>query len=177
MFPGNTQGRTIRETGPKGAVIVAVEDAQVVNVERVELDVLRWARVEVDCTDATADAVPGLMRASLLSAWQSNVAGLPLVVRVSLTGQTAEQELSTTAWRPSATSPSGLGIDIARPLHREGEGAGHAPAQMQDVVSGTTSRPSSDRRRPTGPSHSVSRGYRAVPPLRADLAWPAPRSG
>lgn len=90
VFPGNTQGRTIRETGPKGAVIVTVEDAQVVTIERVELDVLRWARVEVDCTDATANSVPSLMRASLLSAWQNNGAGLPLVARVSLTGQTMD---------------------------------------------------------------------------------------
>lgn len=90
VFPGNTQGRTIRETGPKGAVIVTVQDAQVVTVERVDLDVLRWARVDVDCTDAMADAIPSLMRASLLAAWQNNTAVLPLVVRVSLTGQTAE---------------------------------------------------------------------------------------
>ena len=88
VFPGNTQGRTIRETGPKGAVLVTVEDAQVVTIERVEVDVLRWACVEVDCTDAPVDAISSLMRASLLSAWQGNAAGLPLVARVSLTGQT-----------------------------------------------------------------------------------------
>lgn len=88
VFPGNTQGRTIRETGPKGAIIVTVSDAQVLTVERVELDVLRWVRVEVDCTDATADTVPSLIRASLVSAWQNNTAGLPLVARVSLVGQT-----------------------------------------------------------------------------------------
>ncbi len=90
VFPGNTQGRTIRETGPKGAVIVTVEDAQVVTVERIELDVLRWVRVEVACTDVTVNAVPSLMRASLMSAWQDNAAGLPLVARVLLTGQTMD---------------------------------------------------------------------------------------
>lgn len=90
VFPGNTQGRTIRETGPKGAVIVTVEDSQVVTIERVEIDVMRWARVDVDCTDALVEDVTSLMRASLLSAWQSNAAGLPLVARVSLTGQTAD---------------------------------------------------------------------------------------
>lgn len=88
VFPGNTQGRTIRETGPKGAVIVAVEDGRVASVERIELDVLRWARVEVDCTDASADGAPALMRAALLSKWQESGAGLPLVARVTLTGQT-----------------------------------------------------------------------------------------
>ena len=90
VFPGNTQGRTIRETGPKGAVIVTVEDARVTAVERVELDVLRWTVVEVDCTDAMADAVPALMRAALLTAWRDSASGLPLVARVTLTGRTSD---------------------------------------------------------------------------------------
>lgn len=90
VFPGNTQGRTIRETGPKGAVIVTVENAQVVAVERVEIDVLRWTQVEVDCSNATVATVSSLMRAALVSAWQKNAAGLPLVARVSLTGQTMD---------------------------------------------------------------------------------------
>ena len=90
VFPGNTQGRTIRETGPKGAVIVSVEDGRVAAVDRIELDVLRWAAIEVDCTDAGTDAVPALMRAALMAAWQDSAAGLPLVARVTLTGQTPD---------------------------------------------------------------------------------------
>lgn len=90
VFPGNTQGRTIREAGPKGAVLVSVEDGRVTAVDRVELDVLRWAVVEVDCTDASADAVPALMRAALLGTWQENAAGLLLVARVTLTGRTPD---------------------------------------------------------------------------------------
>src|SRR3546814_2452354 len=45
VFPGNVQGRTIRETGAKGAVLVAVADGDVTSVERIELDVIRWARL------------------------------------------------------------------------------------------------------------------------------------
>lgn len=90
VFPGNTQGRTIRETGPKGAVIVTVEDARVASVERIELDVLRWTVVEVDCTDAMVDAVPALMRATLLTAWRDSASGLPLVARITLTGRTSD---------------------------------------------------------------------------------------
>ena len=86
VFPGNTQGRTIRETGVKGAVIVTVEDLQVTSVERIELDVLRWARIEVDCTDGTVDDVPALMRAALTAQWQNNPGGFPLVARLSLVG-------------------------------------------------------------------------------------------
>lgn len=90
VFPGNVQGRTIRETGPKGAVIVTVEDREVAGLERVELDVVRWARVEVDCGDATADAVADLVRAELHRAHGANAAGLPLVARVTLVGETAD---------------------------------------------------------------------------------------
>ncbi|WP_417594600.1 metallophosphoesterase family protein [Parasphingorhabdus sp.] len=90
VFPGNTQGRTIRETGPKGAVIVAVEDGQVASVDRIDLDVLRWAKVEVDCTGASAEGTPALIREALLSKWQDNTAGLPLVARVTLIGQTKD---------------------------------------------------------------------------------------
>lgn len=88
VFPGNTQGRTIRETGPKGAVIVAVDDGRVTSIERVELDVLRWAKVDVDCSNASAEAVPALVRQALLSSWEVSAGGLPLVARVTLVGQT-----------------------------------------------------------------------------------------
>ncbi|HXU73957.1 MAG TPA: DNA repair exonuclease [Polyangia bacterium] len=42
VFPGNTQGRHIRETGPKGAVVVSVEDGAVLGVRHAPLDVVRW---------------------------------------------------------------------------------------------------------------------------------------
>ncbi|WP_294643998.1 DNA repair exonuclease [uncultured Aureimonas sp.] len=90
VFPGNVQGRTIRETGPKGAVIVTVEDGEVAGLERVELDVVRWTRVEVDCGGAAADAVADLVRAELHRAHGANAAGLPLVARVTLVGETAD---------------------------------------------------------------------------------------
>lgn len=90
VFPGNLQGRNIRETGAKGAVLVTVEDRQVTAVERVELDVLRWARVEVDCTGRMIDDVPDLIRAALITQWQGNPGGLPLIARLSLVGRVAD---------------------------------------------------------------------------------------
>lgn len=88
VFPGNTQGRTIRETGVKGAVIVAVEDGLVTSLERLELDVLRWATVDVDCEGKSVADLSALMRAALMSTWQKNSAGLTLVARVTLVGET-----------------------------------------------------------------------------------------
>ena len=44
VYPGNLQGRNIRETGPKGAVLVEVEDGVVLEPRRLILDKARWAR-------------------------------------------------------------------------------------------------------------------------------------
>lgn len=53
VFPGNLQGRNIRETGRKGAVSVTVNDAGKSIVERLYLDVLRWEVLKVDVSDCT----------------------------------------------------------------------------------------------------------------------------
>jgi DNA repair exonuclease SbcCD nuclease subunit len=52
VFPGNLQGRHIRETGPKGCTVVSVENGLITEVSAHAIDVLRWAEVAVDCTDA-----------------------------------------------------------------------------------------------------------------------------
>ena len=50
VYPGNIQGRHIREAGPKGCTLVTVDDGKVTAVDHHDLDVLRWARCEVDAT-------------------------------------------------------------------------------------------------------------------------------
>jgi DNA repair protein SbcD/Mre11 len=57
VFPGNIQGRSIRECGPKGAVLVDVEDTEVVNVQRVIVDRARWATLTVDLAGVLDEAV------------------------------------------------------------------------------------------------------------------------
>ena len=86
VYAGNLQGRNIRETGPKGAVLVEVADRQVTSVMPVELDVLRWSRIEVDCTDARMDGLTDLIRSALGSALPIEVAGRPVIVRLALHG-------------------------------------------------------------------------------------------
>lgn len=90
VFPGNVQGRTIRETGAKGAVLVDVADGEVTSVERIELDVIRWARLDVDCTGARMDEVGDLLRSALVGLRGSNASGRPLIARVTLIGETAD---------------------------------------------------------------------------------------
>ncbi|MGE3821406.1 MAG: exonuclease SbcCD subunit D [Isosphaeraceae bacterium] len=51
-FPGNLQGRNVRESGPKGCLLVTVDDAGRVTVENRWLDVLRWGVCRVDASGA-----------------------------------------------------------------------------------------------------------------------------
>jgi exonuclease SbcD len=48
VYPGNSQGRNVRETGPKGAVVVRVRDGVVAHVEHHPCDEVRWARAAFD---------------------------------------------------------------------------------------------------------------------------------
>lgn len=87
VFPGNLQGRHVRETGAKGAVLVTVEDERVASLERVIVDVLRWEHLEVDV--AGCEGVP-----ELTSRVQQELRGAieraedrPIAARVTLTGR------------------------------------------------------------------------------------------
>jgi len=51
VFPGNTQGRHVRETGSKGCTVVDVSDGAVVSVVHHELGVMQWKVCDVDATD------------------------------------------------------------------------------------------------------------------------------
>jgi len=87
VFPGNLQGRHIRETGRKGAVSVTVDDSGHSAVERLYLDVLRWEVLKVDVTvcQTFEDAIRKVGRglADLLQ-----VDDIPRAVRVVLEGTT-----------------------------------------------------------------------------------------
>jgi DNA repair exonuclease SbcCD nuclease subunit len=56
VFPGNLQGRGIRECGPKGAVLVDVVDGEVRQVQRLILDKARWAMASIDIAGVDCDA-------------------------------------------------------------------------------------------------------------------------
>jgi DNA repair exonuclease SbcCD nuclease subunit len=52
VFPGNLQGRHVRETGEKGCSIVTVESGGRVQVQHRALDVVRWSRRSIDASAA-----------------------------------------------------------------------------------------------------------------------------
>ncbi|MCA9530117.1 MAG: DNA repair exonuclease [Myxococcales bacterium] len=88
LFPGNLQGRHIRETGAKGATVVRVEGGRIVSVEHRSLDVVRWARVEVDAAGAeTPEDVVERARDALQRAIEAAEERL-LAARIEVTGRT-----------------------------------------------------------------------------------------
>ncbi|NQU26074.1 MAG: DNA repair exonuclease [Candidatus Nealsonbacteria bacterium] len=86
VFPGNLQGRHIRETGPKGCMLVTVDDEGQVRIEPRPLDVLRWEVCRVDASEAeTPEELLDRLRGQLAElVAQSD--DRPLAVRVEIDG-------------------------------------------------------------------------------------------
>jgi DNA repair protein SbcD/Mre11 len=89
LFPGCLQGRSVRETGPKGATVVEFgADGRPVLSERV-LDVVRWAVVDVDASAAAdVDEVLGAAESALSGAVDA-AEGRLLAARVRVVGASA----------------------------------------------------------------------------------------
>lgn len=89
IFPGNLQGRSVRECGPKGAVAVDVADGRVTAIRRLVLDRARFAHLDVALDHDHEDeasvlaAVGAALRPPIKEA-----EGRPLAVRVTLRGET-----------------------------------------------------------------------------------------
>lgn len=88
VYPGNLQGRSVRETGAKGAMRVTVEDGRVSDVIPLILDSARWAHriVDVSGVDGEADIVARI--SADLAELHSDSEGRPLAVRMTMTGGT-----------------------------------------------------------------------------------------
>ena len=92
VFPGNIQGRHVREPGAKGCVLVTVGDGmEVVAVEPRWLDVVRWGTCRVEADGARdADEVLGRLERRL-GAMMAEVDGRLLAARVEFHGTTRER--------------------------------------------------------------------------------------
>ncbi len=88
VFPGNIQGRHIKETGPKGATLVEVQDGQIVGLEAVACDVARWAHVVLDLTGTDSEAEVLVTVDRDLKRVLAEADGRLLAVRVEFQGAT-----------------------------------------------------------------------------------------
>ena len=118
VFPGNLQGRHIRETGAKGAHLVTVDDSEIVDLEAVPCDVVRWAVLSVPLNDAAhLGDVTDSVREALEAAVANQADGRLLACRIRLEGRTevhaqliASEEQVLAAARASVL---GLGDEVA----------------------------------------------------------------
>jgi DNA repair protein SbcD/Mre11 len=94
LFPGNIQGRHIKETGDKGCTLVTVEDGSIQSLTHLSLDVLRWELCEVDASGLESlDEILDKAREVLEQKYQ-DVDGRFLAVRFQIYGATkVHQEL------------------------------------------------------------------------------------
>lgn len=88
IFPGNLQGRNVRECGAKGAVLVQVEDGEIVKLSRLPLERVRWASIVADLTDAaTENEAFEIVREAIQK--EVDASGeTPIVYRMTLEGAT-----------------------------------------------------------------------------------------
>ena len=118
VFPGNLQGRHVREAGPKGACLVSVEDGEVTGVETLPCDVVRWAVVAVDLAriGSVAEAEDRI-REAIESAAADRADGRLLACRVHLQGRTEVHDALLAAddrlLAEARSNALGLGDDAA----------------------------------------------------------------
>ncbi|WP_369858010.1 exonuclease SbcCD subunit D [Candidatus Thalassolituus haligoni] len=117
VFPGNIQGRHIREIGPKGCTLVTVDGGEIAEVVHRDLDVMRWSICELDVSAAeTVDDIYEQVQEELQSSLDA-ADGRPVAVRLVLYGTCsahlklhADRERWIQEYRALATGLGGAGI-------------------------------------------------------------------
>lgn len=94
LFPGNIQGRHIKEAGDKGCTLVTVENGAIDSYTHLSLDVLRWELCEIDASGLESiEEILDAARETLENKYEE-AEGRFLAVRFRIFGSTkAHQEL------------------------------------------------------------------------------------
>jgi len=114
VYPGNLQGRSIRECGEKGAVLVDVEDGLVKGLRRLAVDRARFADILID---ASALETPEALRRNITECARVEIdraAGRFLAARLRIQGATALHA-------HLAADPAGWRVEVENALHHAGE--------------------------------------------------------
>jgi len=121
LYPGNLQGRHIREQGAKGCTLVTVKAGEIIDVCHHDLDQIRWSQCDLKvATNATIDDLYDQIN-SALQQQAASADGRPLALRLVLHGTChAHAELQThheqwiQEYRALASSISGAEIWLER---------------------------------------------------------------
>jgi len=97
VYPGNLQGRHVRETGAKGVVLVTWEGTRIVDVEHRTLDVVRWHDLTIELdeigenTRNVSDEAQGVIATHVAEATRDDSAASRMsAVRLRLAGVPGE---------------------------------------------------------------------------------------
>ncbi|MBF0471014.1 MAG: DNA repair exonuclease [Gammaproteobacteria bacterium] len=87
VYPGNLQGRHIRETGGKGCTLVTVDAGEVVEVKPIALDVMRWSHEMLLLEDSHHyEQIPLLAQEVMIQA-QQGAEGREIALRLEIAGK------------------------------------------------------------------------------------------
>lgn len=93
VFSGNLQGRHIKETGPKGAFLVTVEDGEVAELTPFHVDVVRWVHLAVSAEQCESRPdIDDRIRAVIEESIARDADGRLLACRIEIGGRTALQD-------------------------------------------------------------------------------------
>jgi DNA repair exonuclease SbcCD nuclease subunit len=120
VFSGVLQGRCIRETGAKGAVLVEVAHGEIASFRHIPLDVFRWARFVVNCEGfESIEQIHEQIRSLLRVALEEHADGRSLIVRLTLSGKTALHEALTDGAAQLRDDARALAAEISTELWLE----------------------------------------------------------
>lgn len=111
-YPGNLQGRHIRETGAKGCLLVTVDHRGRATPEFRALDVFRWERIDVDATSAETVAEALTTATEAVASARDGTDGRPTAARVRLT-------CAPRVYREIMGNPEAFRMDLAGQAGRD----------------------------------------------------------
>jgi DNA repair exonuclease SbcCD nuclease subunit len=92
IFPGNPQGRHIGETGPRGCMVVTVDEKGSSSLEFRPLDTVRWEQCDVELSGTSSESA-FFERVLESLTGVCGTTDLPLIVRLKLKGESSAHEL------------------------------------------------------------------------------------
>lgn len=148
VYPGNLQGRHVRETGAKGAVVVHVENGRIAGAEHRALDEVRWDLIDLstDGMKNEKDFAAAVDEAIATSARSGGDRLLAARVSVRLTGpygaRVAADRLLFDAEVRASASRTGIDCWIEKVLFTRDEGVAYElPPVIADILATAQSDP------------------------------------
>jgi DNA repair exonuclease SbcCD nuclease subunit len=86
VYPGNTQGRHIKETGPKGCYLLTVGSDKVPHCEFLETDVVRWETLDIALENGDEETDLFDQLSKQFERLIASASGKPVIARMSLSG-------------------------------------------------------------------------------------------